>query len=45
MNYKISWTQPYTEFIDYAERMLELQVEYSNLKEANQVIDYIKQLK
>jgi hypothetical protein len=44
MNYKISWTQPYTAWVDYAEKLLELQVELSNHKEAKEVIARIKSL-
>lgn len=45
MNYQINWSQTYPSWIEHAEKLLELRVELSGLKEANQVINYIKQLK
>lgn len=44
MNYKISWTQNYNTWNNYSERMLEIQVETSGYKEANEVIAFIKSL-
>lgn len=42
MNYKISWTQNYPDWEDYAEKLLELKLELSNFAEANELIDKIK---
>jgi hypothetical protein len=42
MNYSISWNQPYTMWANYSERMLEVQVEVSEYKEANELINRIK---
>jgi hypothetical protein len=44
MNYKISWTQNYTTWANYSERMLEIQVETSGCKEAKEIIARIKSL-
>jgi hypothetical protein len=42
MNYKTNWNQPYTMWVNYSERMLELQVKLSEFKEANDLINRIK---
>jgi hypothetical protein len=44
MNYKISWTQTYPAWADYAEKLLELRVELSDNKEAKQIIARIMSL-
>ena len=44
MNYKTNWTQSYITWVSYADRMTELQIELSEYKEANAVIDFIKSL-
>ena len=44
-SYKLSWTQPYTEWIALQEAITEARLENSNLEEAEQVINYIKGLK
>ena len=44
MNYKTNWTQPYTTWTSYSERMIELKIKLSECKEANIVIDFIKSL-
>lgn len=43
MNYKTNWNQAYTTWVDYSERMLEIQVELSEYKEANDLINRIKE--
>lgn len=43
MNYKINWTQNYITWASYPERMLEIQVEMSKCKEANELINRIKE--
>ncbi len=43
MNYKTNWTQNYNTWVNYSERMLELQVEVSEYKEANELINRIKE--
>lgn len=42
MNYKISWTQTYPGWENYAERLLELKLEFSDFAEANELIARIK---
>ena len=42
MNYKISWTQNYPGWEDYAEKLLELKLELSDFAEANELIARIK---
>jgi hypothetical protein len=44
MNYKTNWTQSYTDWTSYSEKMLEVQVEVSDYKEANEVIARIMAL-
>lgn len=39
---KCTWNQDYTTWTGYAERVLELKVELSEYKEANEVINRIK---
>jgi hypothetical protein len=43
MNYKINWTQNYNTWANYSERMLEIQIEVSEYKEANELINRIKE--
>lgn len=43
MNYQTNWNQSYTMWTGYAERMLELKVETSEFKEANDLINRIKE--
>jgi len=42
MNYKISWTQNYPGWEEYAEKLLELKLELSDFAEANELIARIK---
>jgi hypothetical protein len=44
MNYKISWTQTYPGWEEYAEKLLELTLEFSDFTEAKEVIARIKAL-
>ena len=44
MNYKINWRQNYPSWTIHANNLLELRVELSGYKEANDVIAYIKSL-
>lgn len=44
MNYKISWSQNYNTWANYSERMLEIQVEMSNFKEAKEVLARVMSL-
>jgi hypothetical protein len=44
-SYTLKWTQPYTEWELVNEAIIEMKLEDSDLREANQVIDYIKGLK
>ena len=44
MNYKINWRQNYPSWTIHANNLLELRVELSGYKEANNVIAYIKSL-
>lgn len=43
MNYKISWSQEYVGWVSYSEKLLELQVELSEFKDANLLIKRIKE--
>lgn len=42
MNYKISWTQNYPDWEEYAENLLELKLELSDFAETNELIARIK---
>jgi len=44
MNYKISWTQNYPGWEEYAVKLLELKLELSDFAEAKEVIARIKSL-
>ena len=44
MNYKINWRQNYPSWALHANKLLELRVELSGYKEANEVIAKIKAL-
>ena len=44
MNYKINWRQNYPSWALHANKLLELRVELSGYKEANEVITKIKAL-
>jgi hypothetical protein len=44
MNYKITWSQNYPGWENYAEKLLELTLEFSDFAEAKEVIARIKSL-
>ena len=44
MNYKINWTQNYDTWAQYSQKLLEVQVDTSELKEAREVLARIMAL-
>ena len=42
MNYKISWSQNYPGWEEYAEKLLEIKLHLSDFAEANELITRIK---
>jgi|APGre2960657404_1045060.scaffolds.fasta_scaffold60676_2 mevalonate pyrophosphate decarboxylase len=42
MKYIINWSQSYTSWVTHAEKLLELRIELSGLKDAKKVIENIK---
>ena len=42
MNYKINWAQNYNTWATFSEKLIEVQVDMSDLKEANELINRIK---